>query len=119
MRDPAKTFEDLIVWQKADELAFQLYSVTRTFPHDELYGIVSQLRRAAVSVCSNIAEGTGRQSANETRQFLNIARGSLAEVESLLGFSLRLGFLIKQDAERLDDLRKEVGILLWRFYRSV
>ena len=112
-------FKNLLVWQKADELAFQVYRITRNFPREEMYGLTSQVRRAAVSVCSNLAEGSGRQHRNETRQFSNIALGSLAEVESLLGFSRRLNFVEKEEYEFLDMLRKEVSALLWRFYKNL
>lgn len=73
---------DLIAWQKAMSLVTEVYSVTRSFPKDELYGLVSQLRRAAVSVASNLAEGYGRNSRNEFHHFVGQARGSLAEVET-------------------------------------
>ena len=80
-------YKKLIVWQKADELAYQIYLTTKTFPKEEIYGITSQLRKAALSVPTNIVEGYGKQSKNELRQFLNTALGSLAEVEYLLSFS--------------------------------
>ena len=76
-----KGYKKLIVWRKADELAYQIYLETKKFPKDEVYGITSQLRRAAFSVPTNIVEGTGRQGKNEMRQFVNIALGSLAETE--------------------------------------
>ena len=77
-------YKKLIVWQKADELAYQVYIETRNFPKEEIYGITSQLRRAALSVPTNIVEGYGRQSKNELRRFTNIALGSLAEVKYLI-----------------------------------
>ncbi len=113
-----KGYKKLIVWQKADELAFQIYLATKEFPKEEIYGVTSQLRRAAVSVPTNIVEGMGRQGKNENRQFMNIALGSLAETEYLLEFCFRLGYLTKENFQRLEDIRQEVGALLWKFYKS-
>jgi four helix bundle protein len=112
-------YKKLNVWKKADEMAYQIYIATRTFPKEEIFGLTSQLRRAALSVPNNIVEGYGRQSRNELRQFVNISLGSLAEVRYLLYFSSRLGFLqAKQDVE-LNNLAEEVGKLLWKFYKSL
>jgi len=113
-----KGYKKLIVWQKADELAYQVYLETKNFPKDERYGITSQLRRAAISIPTNIVEGTGRQGRNELKQFVNIALGSLAETEYLLEFCFRLGYFRKETYERLENLRSEVGGLLWNFYKS-
>ena len=113
-----KGYKKLIVWRKADELAYQIYLETKQFPKDELYGMTSQLRRAAFSVPTNIVEGTGRQGKNEMKQFVNIALGSLAETEYLLDVCLRLKYLNKESYDRLEALRKEVGGLLWNFYKS-
>lgn len=114
-----KGYRRLIVWQKADDLAYKVYITTKTFPKDELYGITSQLRRAALSVPTNLVEGSGRQGKGEARQFANIALGSLAETEYLLGFSLRLRYLQPEEHGSLQDLCTEVGKLLWRFYKSL
>ncbi|NTV29902.1 MAG: four helix bundle protein [Candidatus Omnitrophica bacterium] len=111
-------YERLLVWQKADELAYQVYCVTRDFPREEIYGLTSQLRRAALSVPSNIAEGSGRQNKNETRKFANIALGSLAEVTYLLRFARRQLFVDGTEYEKLLALKEETGSLLWRFYKS-
>lgn len=113
-----KGYKKLIVWQKADNLAYQIYLATKMFPKDEMYGMTSQLRRAALSVPTNIVEGTGRQSKNELRQFTNIALGSLAETEYLLEFCLRLNYLKEENYQKLEGLRKETGGLLWNFYKS-
>lgn len=114
-----KAFRKLIVWQKADELAYQVYLVTKAFPRNEIFGLVSQLRRSVVSVPTNIVEGMGRQNKNELRQFINIALGSLAETEYLIDFSKRLGFITDPDYQEIDNLRKHTGALLWRFYKSL
>lgn len=109
----------LIVWQKADELAYQIYLATKNFPKEEIYGITSQLRRSALSVPTNIVEGYGRQSKKELRQFANIALGSLSEVRYLLDFSGRLKYIDTEQLKILEDLAQEVGRLLWKFYKSL
>jgi four helix bundle protein len=113
------TYKDLIVWQKADVLALNIYQATKKFPKDELYGITSQLRRAALSVPTNIVEGYARKGDKELARFVNIAIGSLTETEYLLTFAQRLGYLAEQEYEQLDTLRSEVGKLLWTFYQTV
>ena len=75
-------YHELIVWQKAMDLVMEIYRLTRAFPREELYGLTNQLRRAVVSIASNIAEGQARQSTAEFRNFLSIAQGSRAEVET-------------------------------------
>ncbi|MGD0336934.1 MAG: four helix bundle protein [Candidatus Omnitrophota bacterium] len=114
-----KGYKKLFVWQKADELAYRVYLATRGFLKEEIYGITSQLRRAVLSIPTNIVEGAGRQSKGEFRQFINIALGSLAETEYLLEFSFRLKYLNQMDYDHLERLRKEVGALLWNLYRSI
>jgi len=113
-----KGYRKLKAWKEADELAVQLYLVTKNFPKDELYSLTSQLRRAAISIPTNIAEGVGRQGKNETKQFANIALGSLAETEYLINFCKRLNLLTDGDYTKLMNLRDKVGALLWGFYRS-
>ena len=98
---------------------YQVYLETKGFPKDELYGITSQLRRAAISIPTNIVEGTGRQGRKELKQFANIALGSLAETEYLLEFCSRLKYLSEESYQKLEDLRNQVGGLLWKFYKSL
>jgi four helix bundle protein len=112
-------YKKLIVWQKADELAYEVHLATKNFPKEEIYGITSQLRRAALSVPSNIVEGYGRQGKKELRQFVNIALGSLAEVRYLLDFCSRLKYLYPEQQKILEGLADEVGRLLWKFYKSL
>lgn len=119
MSDEGFGYKKLNVWKKADELAYQVYIATRTFPKEEIYSLTSQLRRAALSVPTNIVEGYGRQGRNELRQFINIALGSLAETRYLLYFSLRLGYLQAKQDIGLNNLADEVGRLLWKFYKSL
>lgn len=114
-----KGYKNLVVWQRADELAKEVYMATRSFPKEEIYGITSQLRRAVLSVPINIVEGYSRQSKKELRQFINISLASLAEVEYIIDFSLRIGYLKEKDYERLEELRNITGKLLWGFYKSI
>jgi four helix bundle protein len=108
----------LKVWQRADELALEIYRVTERFPQKEAYGITSQIRRAALSVPTNIVEGYGRNSKKELSRFLDIALGSLAETEYLLEFSEKLGYT-KQDITHVYSLITEVSKLLWGFKKSL
>lgn len=111
-------FKNLIVWQKADQLAFEIYQITNSFPKEEQFGITSQIRRAALSIPTNIAEGSGRQHTNETKQFANIALGSLRELEYLLHFSLRLEFINEKSFNFINSISDEVAALLWKFHKS-
>ncbi len=88
----AEGYRDLIVWQRAVQMTVEVYHLTDTFPRQEMYGLSSQMRRAAVSVASNIAEGWGRQSDGEYKQFLGIARGSNMELQTQLIIAGKLGF---------------------------
>jgi four helix bundle protein len=89
---PIATHKDLVVWKKAMELATQVYSLTSQFPKEELYGLTAQLRRSAVSIPSNIAEGAARHSRKEFIQFLHVASGSVAELGTQLLLASRIGF---------------------------
>jgi four helix bundle protein len=111
--------KDLIVWQKADALAVNVYKATNKFPKDEQYGIPSQLRRAALSIPTNIVEGYARKGDKELARFVNITIGSAAEAEYLLNFSYRLGYLTEQEYKHLETLQSEVGKGLWSFYKKV
>ena len=86
----AQAFQDLTVWQRAMEMTVSIYTLTKAFPKEEMYGLTSQLRRASVSVASNIAEGRGRMTDGEFRQFLGIAQGSTYEVQTQLLVARRL-----------------------------
>lgn len=113
------TYKELIVWQKADELAIEVYKATRNFPKEEIYGLTSQIRRAALSIPTNIVEGYARKGDKELARFVNIAIGSMAETEYLLDFAKRLGYFKEKEYEKIEELRKEVGKLLWSFYKKV
>jgi four helix bundle protein len=119
MKSSLQGYRSLIVWQKADELAFQIYLVTNKFPKEEMFGLISQMRRSAVSVPANLVEGYARTSAKEKAQFYSIARGSLSELEYFIDFSFRLSYISKFEHELLVHLRNEVGRLLHGFLVAV
>lgn len=106
-----KSFKELIVWQKAYKLVLEIYKVTREFPKSEIYGLTQQMRKAAISIPSNIAEGYGRKYKTEYHQFLSIAYGSLSELETQYLLSIDLGY-IKQSGI-IELLLKEVGSMLY------
>jgi four helix bundle protein len=110
-------YQDLIIFQKADDLALRIYKVTESFPTSELFGLTSQLRRAAVSIPTNIVEGYARKSRKELKQFINISLGSLAETRYLFDFSKRLRY--HKNCDHVGELIEEVGRLLWSFYSSL
>ena len=105
-------FKKLTTWQKAYAFGLEIYKATKGFPKEEQYGLTSQLRRAALSVAANIAEGYDRQHRKEYIQFLMIAKGSLSEVETFLLFSLDLNYLNQNDYKKIDVQRVEVAKLL-------
>lgn len=107
-----RDYHELIVWQKAMELVTEIYRLTRAFPRDELYGLTSQIRRAAVSIPSNIAEGQARQSTAEFRNFLSISQGSRAEVETQLLIAVNLQYATQQEIQRAASLLTEIQKML-------
>ena len=115
MRD----FRKIMAWEKADDLAVLIYEVTKAFPREELYGLTSQLRRAAVSVAANIAEGSGKQYLKEFRQFLYTARASLSEVEYYIHLSHRLGYLDTEKVAKLEKARQDAAKTLQGFINTI
>lgn len=111
-------FRDLIVWQKSIELVTEVYRETSAFPREEIFALTSQIRRCAVSIPSNIAEGEGRKGAPEFARFLRIAQGSLAELQTQLIVSERLRYLQPRQLEALINKTDEVGKLLYGLIRS-
>ena len=107
-----ESFKDLIVWQKAYRLVLEVYKITKEFPSFEIYGLTQQMRRAAVSIPSNIAEGYGRKHKTEYRQFLSIAYGSLSELETQYLLSIDLQYT--KNCRIVENLLKEVGGMLYR-----
>ena len=111
--------KDLAVWQKAHKLTLEIYSATRSFPREETYGMVSQLRRAALAVPTNLAEGGARRSRKEYAQFSWIARGSASEVAYLLLVSRDLGSLERQKFQELSDGYDHVSRMLTRLVKAL
>ena len=108
----AGTYEDLKVWRRAMDLVVSIYRCTSSFPKQEVYGLTSQMRRSAVSIPSNIAEGKGRYSRKELLQFLFHSRGSLLELRTQITIARELGFLGDAEGQTLTDQASEVGRLL-------
>jgi len=113
---PAKNYRELIVWQEAIKLAKAVYRLTEKFPRQETYALADQIRRAVVSVPSNIAEGQARKSPGDFRRFLHISLGSLAEVDTQLVLAMEFGYIQKEDVDPLDEqiqgLRKKLYALI-------
>jgi four helix bundle protein len=106
-----KNYSELLAWQRAMDLVESVYKVTQTFPREELYGLTSQIRRAVVSIPSNIAEGQGRGPTKEFTHHLAIAYGSLCEVQTQLLIAKRLGLINEQSFQALFELSQEVARL--------
>ncbi|OGZ05290.1 MAG: hypothetical protein A2942_02115 [Candidatus Lloydbacteria bacterium RIFCSPLOWO2_01_FULL_50_20] len=105
-------YRDLIVWQKAIELVMLVYGLVRDFPREEVYGLTSQMKRAVISIASNIAEGNRRSSPKDRGHFLIIAFGSTAELETQIEVSKRLQFGKKEKYDKIDPLLDEVARIL-------
>jgi four helix bundle protein len=114
-----KSFRDLIVWQRAIDLTTEIYRLTESFPKSEIYGLTSQIRRAAVSVASNIAEGAGRGSKRDFRHFLMTARGSICEVQTQLILAGKLEFARREKIAEIESTANEVGRMLNRLIQSM
>ncbi len=108
----AKTYRELIVWQKSMDLAEETYRISRRFPKHELYGLASQLQRASVSVASNIAEGHARKSRKEFVHHLSYSKGSIAEIETQMILATRLGYISRDEIREFWNLAQEVGKML-------
>src|SRR5204863_1182204 len=110
-----QSYKDLLVWQKGIALAKVIYSLTQRFPAEEKFGLVSQMRRAAVSIPSNLAEGQARRTTGEFVQFISHAEGSAAELDTQLILAVELNFCAKRDAipiyEAIDELRRMLNAL--------
>jgi len=114
-----RTFKDLVVWQKAHALTLDLYRFTRAFPQDEKFGIVSQLRRSASSIATNIVEGHKRNGRKDFLHFLNLADASLEETKYHLILSRDLAYLSESDFNQLNLKCEEVGRILCGFQKSL
>jgi four helix bundle protein len=116
MKEPAKSFKDLVVWQKAHELVMAIYKVSAQFPKDELYGLTSQIRRSASSIAANIAEAFKKRSEKDKLRILNIAQGSLSETQYhlLLASDLKYG-----NVGSLENKAEEVSRLLESYMKAI
>jgi four helix bundle protein len=114
-----QSFRDLQVWQRSMQLTVSIYRLTQGFPREEIFGLTSQLRRSAISVPSNIAEGQGRLGTGEFRQFLGIARGSNCELQTQLEIARALGIGNLQLIDEAESLTHEVGKMLFAMLESL
>lgn len=112
MSDPIKSYRDLEVWRLAVDWTEAIYRTTARWPPDERFGLISQIRRAAVSVASNIAEGAARRTTGEFVQFIGMAQGSLAEAETQLLIAVRLGYLQNEDSQTLTASADRISRML-------
>ena len=115
-RQPAKVFQDLIVWQKAHQFVLSVYKLSDNFPNKEIYGLISQFRRAAISIAANIAEGFKKKTKPDKVRFMNIAQGSLEECRYYLILAKDLGY---GDTSMLMSQLEEVSKLLEAYSKSI
>ena len=114
-----ETFKNLVVWQEAMNLVEMVYLQTKTFPKEEMFGLTSQIRRAAVSIPANIAEGNGRRTRKEYLRFLSIANGSIKELETHLLIAERINLLTKETSKQIQTQLQSVGRLLTALRKSL
>jgi four helix bundle protein len=115
----AKSFRELLVWQRSMQLTVKIYDLTRGFPREEIYGLTSQLRRSAISIPSNIAEGQGRLNPGEFKQFLGVAKGSNCELQTQLEIARALSFGSTELIGEAEDLSHEVGRMIYSLTESL
>lgn len=113
------SYERLKAWQLAYQLALEIYEVSEGFPSNETYGLTSQMRRAGFSVAANIAEGAAKRGSREFRRYLDIALGSITEVEVALRIARDRKYLLPDRWAEVERLRNHAGVVLWRLYRAV
>jgi four helix bundle protein len=114
-----QTYKDLLMWQKSIDLVAEIYKITASFPNEEKFGLTSQMRRGAVSIPSNIAEGYARKSTKENAQFINIAFGSATELETQVIIAKKLQFKVVGDWIKVDDLLLSTLRMLFRYRESL
>lgn len=112
-------FRDLVMWQRSMQLTVTVYRLTRDFPRDELYGLTGRIRRAAVSLPSNIAEGHGRLNSGEFKQFLGVARGSNSELQTQLEIARPLGMGNSKLLDEAEGLSREIGKMIYATSQSL
>ena len=109
-------YEKFVAWKATHHLALEVYRASESWPKSERYELTSQIRRAALSAATNIAEGSAKRGVSEFRRFLDISLGSLSELSYLLRFSRDRAILTEQEFSRIDQLRADAGTLTWRLY---
>jgi four helix bundle protein len=114
-----KSYKDLFIWQKSMLLVMNIYEITKVFPNSEIYGLTSQLRRSAISIPSNIAEGYGRKSTNDYKRFLQIAVGSLYELQTQIEIAFNLKYLGEQKHPEIIDLSIEIDKMLYSIIQKI
>ena len=119
MENQLRGYKNLKVFQKAENLVLEIYKITENFPKTETYSLIDQMKRAAISVMANIAEGCGRQTIKERIHFLYTARGSLVELECFIDLSFKLKYINKEQYSQLVELRNDVGRLLNGLIKSL
>ena len=116
---PARSFEQLVVWQRGHELVLSIYNVTKKFPREEIFSLTDQLRRAASSVTANIAEGFGKISTRDKLRFYNMAQGSLEETRNHLILAHDLHYITEEESRLLNDKARLVSIMLNRYCQAL
>ena len=119
MSEKISTYKDLVVWKKSIELVTVVYSISKKFPGEEKFGLISQLNRAAASIPCNIAEGWGRELSKNYLQFLRVARGSTMELETLLLISKNLDYIKAGEYQEITNQLEEVGKMLHGLIKSI
>jgi len=114
-----KTYRDLMVWQKSMGLVTEIYRMTKMLPKDEIYGLTAQMRRCAISIPSNIAEGYGRSSTNDYIRFLNITSGSLYELQTQIEIALNLKYMSQGDFDKLYEAGREIERMLSSLIKKI
>lgn len=114
-----KSYRDLIIWQKSVVLVTNIYAVTKGFPSSEIYGLTNQLRRCAVSIPSNIAEGYGRNSTGDYKRFLQIAVGSLYELQTQIEIAFNLAYILNEQHDELISLSTEIDKMIYSIIQKL
>ena len=114
-----RNFHELTVWQKSHQLILKIYLTTRNFPKEEVYGLISQMRRSSSSIPTNIAEGCGRNSNPEMKRFLTISTGSTSELEYQLLLARDLNYISEINYKELSDLSIEIRKMIYSFIKSI
>ena len=118
-KEKVKTYRDLLIWQKSMILVTKVYNTSKKFPNDEAYGLTSQIRRCAISIPSNLAEGYGRNSTNEYVRFLRIATGSLYELQTQMEISFNLHYIDRSEFDELYEQSREIERMLSSLIRKL